>query len=104
MQALKSVENELGIKVPKLLDYEVRIPPGGKTDALVETMIKWEGGLKTMGVNTDQITAAIQATENALNTIDRYKAPARRQTKTSRSIRRPRRSKKSVPRSARKAP
>lgn len=104
MQALKSVESELGIKVPKLLDYEVRIPPGGKTDALVETMIKWEGGLKTMGVNTDQITAAIQATENALNTIDRYRAPARRQTKTSRSIRSPRRSKKSVSRSARKAP
>ena len=39
MQALKSVERQLGIRIPKLLDYEVRIPPGGKTDALVETTI-----------------------------------------------------------------
>ena len=39
MQALKSIEKQLGFSVPKLLDYEVRIPPGGKTDALVETTI-----------------------------------------------------------------
>lgn len=29
------------LTLPKLLDYEVRIPPGGKTDALVETTITW---------------------------------------------------------------
>lgn len=69
MQALKSIETQLGIPVPKLLDYEVRIPPGGKTDALVETTIKWEGGLKTKGVHSDQIAAAIQATEHALNLV-----------------------------------
>ena len=67
MQALKSIEAQLGIHVPKLLDYEVRIPPGGKTDALVETTITWEGELKTRGVHTDQLAAAIQATEHALN-------------------------------------
>ena len=76
MQALKSVEGQLGIKVPKLLDYEVRIPPGGKTDALVETTIKWEHGLKTVGVDTDQVVAAIQATEHAINAIALRGAPA----------------------------
>jgi len=67
MQALKSIEAQLGLKIPKLVDYEVRIPPGGKTDALVETTIKWENGLKTRGVDSDQLSAAIQATEHALN-------------------------------------
>lgn len=69
MQALKSIEKPLGFELPRLLDYEVRIPPGGKTDALVETTIKWEGGLKTRGVHSDQLAAAIQATEHALNMI-----------------------------------
>ena len=69
MEALKSIEKHLGFALPKLLDYEVRIPPGGKTDALVETTIKWEGGMKTRGVHSDQLAAAIQATEHALNMI-----------------------------------
>jgi len=69
MQALKSIEKPLGFALPRLLDYEVRIPPGGKTDALVETTIKWDGGLKTRGVHSDQLAAAIQATEHALNMI-----------------------------------
>jgi D-citramalate synthase len=69
MQALKSIEKQLGFSLPRLLDYEVHIPPGGRTDALVETTIKWEGGLKTRGVHSDQLAAAIQATEHALNLI-----------------------------------
>jgi (R)-citramalate synthase len=77
MQALKSIEKQLGFELPKLLDYEVRIPPGGKTDALVETTIKWEGGLKTRGVHSDQLAAAIQATEHALNMIALRSTPAR---------------------------
>ena len=81
MQALKSVEGELGLKVPKLLDYEVRIPPGGKTDALVETTIRWDGGLKTVGVNTDQLNAAIQATEHALNMIALRRASPKRRAR-----------------------
>ena len=75
MQALKSIERQLGFELPKLLDYEVRIPPGGKTDALVETTIKWEGGMKTRGVHSDQLAAAIQATEHALNMIALRSAP-----------------------------
>jgi D-citramalate synthase len=69
MQALKSIEKQLGFALPRLLDYEVRIPPGGKTDALVETTIKWDGGIKTRGVHSDQLAAAIQATEHAINMI-----------------------------------
>jgi hypothetical protein len=75
MQALKSIEKQLGFELPRLLDYEVRIPPGGKTDALVETTIKWEGGMKTRGVHSDQLAAAIQATEHALNMIALRGAP-----------------------------
>ena len=76
MEALKSIEKQLGFELPKLLDYEVRIPPGGKTDALVETTIKWEGGMKTRGVHSDQLAAAIQATEHALNMIALRSTPA----------------------------
>ena len=78
MQALKSIEKALGFELPKLLDYEVRIPPGGKTDALVETTIKWEGGMKTRGVHSDQLAAAIQATEHAINLMALGSAPARK--------------------------
>jgi D-citramalate synthase len=77
MQALRSIEKALGFQLPRLLDYEVRIPPGGKTDALVETTIKWEGGIKTRGVHSDQLSAAIQATEHALNMIALRTKPAR---------------------------
>ena len=82
MQALKSVEAQLGLRVPRLLDYEVRIPPGGKTDALVETTIQWDGGLTTRGVDTDQLAAAIQATEHAINVVTLYSAPQKRRAKT----------------------
>jgi D-citramalate synthase len=67
MKALRSLENVLGFKIPLLLDYAVRIPPGGKTDALVETTIAWEGGIKTRAVNSDQLVAAIMATSHAIN-------------------------------------
>ena len=51
----------------------MRIPPGGKTDALVETRIAWERSgerpLITIGVDSDQLAAAIQATEKMLNLV-----------------------------------
>ena len=87
MEALKSIEKQLGFALPKLLDYEVRIPPGGKTDALVETTIKWEGGMKTRGVHSDQLAAAIQATEHALNMIALRSAPAPDRVKSRRVAR-----------------
>jgi D-citramalate synthase len=85
MQALKSIEKQLGFRLPKLLDYEVHIPPGGKTDALVETTIKWEGGLKTRGVHSDQLAAAIQATEHALNLIALHSSRSGRPEKRARA-------------------
>jgi D-citramalate synthase len=51
----------------------VTIPPGGRTDALVETVITWhtdEGReFKTRGLEADQAIAAIKATVKMLNMI-----------------------------------
>ena len=69
VKALRTLEPRLDFKIPALVDYIVRIPPGGKTDALVETTISWEGGLKTRGVASDQLDAAIEATVRALNLV-----------------------------------
>jgi D-citramalate synthase len=66
-RALRKLEPKMKIRIPKLIDYEVHIPPGGKTDALVETTIKWEGGFKTRAVHSDQLVAAIEATAHAVN-------------------------------------
>lgn len=58
---------------PLLLDYSVNIPPGGRTDALVQTSILWDykGKIfKTYGLDLDQMTAAVQATMKMLNHIE----------------------------------
>jgi D-citramalate synthase len=58
---------------PKLIDYQVHIPKGGKTNALTEAAITWElaSGRKmtTRGVNSNQVFAAMQATLKVLNAI-----------------------------------
>ncbi len=57
---------------PVLTDYIVTIPPGGKTDALVETIITWqiEGReFKTRGLDAARLQAAIQATMKMLNML-----------------------------------
>ncbi|TGK04286.1 2-isopropylmalate synthase [Leptospira langatensis] len=77
MSALTNIAAKAHISIPRLVDYEVRIPPGGKTDALVETMITWnkaaenheEENFKTIGVHSDQTIAAVLATEKMLNLI-----------------------------------
>lgn len=74
MNALKQILNKFKIKIPKLLDYVVTIPPGGKTDALVQTTIYWEVAegekpIVTRGLNSDQIMAAIEATVKIVNDI-----------------------------------
>ncbi|MBQ2565635.1 MAG: 2-isopropylmalate synthase, partial [Bacteroidales bacterium] len=63
----------LGRRHPRLSDYIVKIPPGGRTDALVETTITWEldgHEFKTRGVDSDQAEAAIKATVKMLNIIE----------------------------------
>ena len=73
MKALWKIYDGLGKPHPKLSDYVVKIPPGGKTDALVETTISWDLGghaFKTRGVDSDQAEAAIKATVKMLNIIE----------------------------------
>ena len=82
MNALKKAAKHFKIEIPMLADYRVRIPPGGRTTALVETHVSWriEGtgtGRKktkaetfsTLGVDSDQMAAAVIATEKMLNAI-----------------------------------
>jgi (R)-citramalate synthase len=76
MNALKKIYKKLHIELPVLADYLVRIPPGGNTDALCETIITWkiEGKeVKTRGLDSDQTVSAIQATQKMLNIINNEK-------------------------------
>lgn len=64
--------NKLGRTFPWLVNYVVTIPPGGRTDALVQTAITWEYEGKvyrTRGLDADQTEAAIKATIKLLNLI-----------------------------------
>jgi (R)-citramalate synthase len=73
MKALWSIYKQLGKDRPVLADYFVTIPPGGKTDALVETTITWEfkgQEFRTRGLDADQTSAAIKATMKMLNMIE----------------------------------
>ena len=54
----------------------VTIPPGGRTDALVQTVITWNDNgkiLRTRGLDADQTEAAIKATFKMLNIIENEK-------------------------------
>jgi len=73
MKALRIIYDKLGKQYPSLIDYEVTIPPGGATDALVETVITWdynEKEFKTRGLDADQTESAIKATERMLNIME----------------------------------
>jgi (R)-citramalate synthase len=72
VSALRKIYHKLGKSFPKLVDYVVTIPPGGKTDALVETVITWRNKrqFKTKGLDSDQNSAAIKATIRMLNIIE----------------------------------
>jgi D-citramalate synthase len=74
MKALRKIYGRLEKSLPVLLDYSVSIPPGGKTDALVQTVITWRLGreFKTRGLDSDQTVAAIKATVKMLNIIENY--------------------------------
>jgi D-citramalate synthase len=72
MKALRMIYGRLEKSLPALLDYSVSIPPGGKTDALVQTVITWKMGreFRTRGLDSDQTVAAIKATLKMLNIIE----------------------------------
>jgi D-citramalate synthase len=68
--ALARIVRRQGLVLPELVDYEIRIPKGGRTDALTECSIIWstdEGELRTRGVHANQVFAAIGATVRMLN-------------------------------------
>jgi D-citramalate synthase len=73
MKAIRKIYGRLGKELPTLADYEVSIPPGGKTDALVETVITWNfrsREFRTKGLDADQTESAIKATEKMLNIVN----------------------------------
>jgi D-citramalate synthase len=86
MKAIVKAARRFEIEIPRLEDFRVRIPPGGRTEALVETLITWRGrgagesSFSTLGVDSDQMAAAVIATEKMLNAVAtkrRRRAPPR---------------------------
>ncbi|WP_246118405.1 alpha-isopropylmalate synthase regulatory domain-containing protein [Apibacter muscae] len=73
-KAVALIYQKLNKTKPILTNYKVIIPPGGHTDALVQTVISWKYNnheFKTRGLDADQTEAAIQATEKMLNIIEK---------------------------------
>jgi len=73
MKSLRKIYKGLDRTFPMLTDYAVTIPPGGRTDAFVQTVITWTYNGKTFrttGLDADQTEAAIKATLKMLNIIE----------------------------------
>ncbi len=70
----KIYRTELNRELPLLYNYVVSIPPGGRTDALVQTIITWqtEDGklIRTKALDADQTESAIKATFKMLNLVE----------------------------------
>jgi D-citramalate synthase len=95
MNALKKAAKTFALDIPRLEDFKVRIPPGGRTGALVETQVTWRREISaqakrkprfetftTMGVDSDQMASAVIATEKMLNAIaPRHSAESTRGTR-----------------------
>ena len=75
VRAIRKIYKEtLGRKFPMLTNYAVTIPPGGRTDAFVQTTISWsfeDKEFRTRGLDADQTEAAIKATMKMLNIIEK---------------------------------
>ena len=74
MRGLRDIyKNRLQRPFPMLTGYYVTIPPGGRTDAFVQTVITWQFNgkiFRTRGLDADQTDAAIKATIKMLNLIE----------------------------------
>lgn len=74
VSAVRRIYSERLIRpFPWLVNYTVSIPPGGRTDALVQTTIVWtynETTYRTRALDADQTEAAIKATIKMLNIIE----------------------------------
>lgn len=73
MNALEKIASGLGYSLPALADYQITIPPGGKTDALVQCTITWDAvpEIMTKGVHCDQLLAGAEAAVKMLNLLTR---------------------------------
>jgi D-citramalate synthase len=105
MNALKKAAARFDLQIPKLDDFKVRIPPGGRTGALVETQITWRREIassgrrkpetetfSTIGVDSDQMASAVIATEKMLNkmaAISARNGRGKRATRPAKGARRP---------------
>ena len=70
MSAVKKILKNLKLKAPELVDYQIRIPRGGKSNALTEAIITWQINgkrLQTIGIDSDQVIAAVNSTIKMLN-------------------------------------
>ena len=78
VKALRNIYKvKLGKTFPLLDNYQVSIPPGGRTDALVQTVITWREGnriWRTRGLDADQTEAAIKATLKMINMYEADKS------------------------------
>ena len=74
VKALRKIyKKSLDRTFPVLENYSVTIPPGGRTDALVQTVITWNNNgktIRTRGLDADQTEAAIKATMKMLNIFE----------------------------------
>lgn len=68
--AMKKILDKVLFEFPELIDYQLRIPPGGQTSALTECSVTWldnERKFTTRGVNANQVLAGIGATIRMIN-------------------------------------
>lgn len=73
MRAVHKIYTTRGRTLPTLSNYAVTIPPGGRTDAFVQTVITWlyKGkSFRTSGLDADQTEAAIKSTIKMLNILE----------------------------------
>jgi len=77
-KAMWKIYKNLNKPTPELLDYVVVIPPGGQTNAIVQTIITWRFDgktFKTRGLHNDQTVAAMKATMKMLNILESGNIP-----------------------------
>jgi (R)-citramalate synthase len=84
IDAISKALKQYNYQLPKLTDFEVRIPKGGRANALTECIISWDTGdkpIKTRGVHVNQVFAAISATIRMINIQLHAKKKLLQQTK-----------------------
>lgn len=70
IHAINKIMSRKNYELPKLLDYEIRIPRGGETNALTECIITWQSNGKnilTRGVHANQVYASVNAALRVIN-------------------------------------